>query len=307
MEMVIESDSEESVVFVDKGNDNTQAIDNNDLTVMLTDTESDSESDSYELLDMVIDTVPSSAASSSAASSSVAPSQPPIIRIPRYLDGTQPVDVLEVFGRTVSATASRRGLGSCPFDLKDGKDLSQLEMRIEVFRVIEQRRPKLLVTSPPCTMYSKLQRLWNIKKMSPEEYTRRKAIADEYLWFAHTCNKIQHNAGRSFAHEHPAGASSWKEDSTQAVVTLPGTYNALFDQCQFGLTSPCGTPLKKQTRILCNNVRLFNALHGCKCRRGLHTHKPIMGSEAGYRLSTWSEIYPPALCNALLDACCDDS
>ena len=307
MEMVIESDSEESVVFVDKGNDNTQAIDNNDLTVMLTDTELDSELDSYELLDMVIDTVPSSAASSSAASSSVAPSQPPIIRIPRYLDGTQPVDVLEVFGRTVSATASRRGLGSCPFDLKVGKDLSQLEMRIEVFRMIEQRRPKLLVTSPPRTMYSKLQRLWNIKKMSPEEYTRRKAIADEYLWFAHTCNKIQHNAGRSFAHEHPAGASSWTDDSTQAVVTLPGTYNALFDQCQFGLTSPRGTPLKKQTRILCNNVRLFNALHGCKCRRGLHTHKPIMGSEAGHRLSTWSEIYPPALCNALLDACCDDS
>ena len=293
MEVVIESDSDESVVFVI---DNKQAIDSNDQIEML------SESDSYELLDMVIDTVPSS-----AASSSVAPSQPPIIRIPRYLDGTQPVDVLEVFGRTVSATASRRGLGSCPFDLKVGKDLSQLEMRIEVFRVIEQRRPKLLVTSPPCTMYSKLQRLWNIKRMSPEEYTRRKAIVDEYLWFAHTCNKIQHNAGRSFAHEHPAGASSWTEDSTQAVVTLPGTYNALFDQCQFGLTSPRGTPLKKKTRILCNNAQLFNALHGCNCRRGSHTHTRIMGSEDGHRLSTWSENYPPALCHALLDACCNNS
>ena len=67
MEMVIESDSEESVVFVDKGNDNMQAIDNNDG---ITDTELDSESDSYELLDMVIDIVPSSAASSSVASSS---------------------------------------------------------------------------------------------------------------------------------------------------------------------------------------------------------------------------------------------
>ena len=296
MEMVIDSDSEELVVFVNRGNDNTQAIDNDDLTAML------SESDSYESLDMVIDAVPSSAVSSSGA-----PSQPPIIRIPRYLDGTQPVGVLEVFGRTVSAIASRRGLGSCPFDLKVGKDLSQLEMRIEVFRMIEQHRPKLLVTSPPCTMYSKLQRLWNIKRMSPEDYARRKAIADEYLWFAHTCNKIQHNAGRSFAHEHPAGASSWAEDSTRAVVTLPGTYNALFDQCQFGLTLPRGTPLKEQTRLLCNNVRLLNALHGCKCRRGLHTHKPIMGSEAGHRLSTWSEIYPPALCNALLDACCGDS
>ena len=186
-------------------------------------------------------------------------------------------------------------------------DLSQLETRSEVFRTIEQRRPKLLVTSPPCTMYSKLQRLWNVKKMSPEEYNRRKAIADEYLQFAHTCNKVQHTAGRSFAHEHPAGASSWKEDSTRAVVTLPGTYNALFDQCQFGLTSPRGTPLKKKTRILCNNAQLFNALHGCNCRRGSHTHTRIMGSEDGHRLSTWSENYPPALCNALLDACCNNS
>ena len=288
MEVVIESDSDESVVFVI---DNKQAIDNNDEMEML-------ESDWDELLDLVIDNVPSSAASSSAA-----PSQPPIISIPCYLDGTQPVDVLEVFGRTVSAIASRRGLSSCPFDLKVGKDLSQLEMRSEVFRTIEQRHPKLLVTSPPCTMYSKLQRLWNVKKMSPEEYNRRKAIADEYLQFSHTCNKVQHNAGRSFAHEHPAGASSWKEDSTRAVVTLPGTYNALFDQCQFGLTSPRGTPLKKKTRILCNNAQLFNALHGCNCRRGSHTHTRIMGSEDGHRLSTWSENYPPALCNALLDAC----
>ena len=297
MEVVIESDSDESVVFVDMAIDNKQAPElampepdsgtAKDLIEML------SESDSDESVDMIIDNV----------SSSAAPSRPPIISIPRYLDGTQPVDVLEVFGRTVSAIASRRGLSSCPFDLKVGKDLSQLEMRIEVFRMIEHRRPKLLVTSPPCTMYSRLQRLWNIKKMSPEVYMRRKATADEYLRFAHTCNKIQHNAGRLFAHEHPASASSWKEDSTQAVATLPGTYTALFDQCQFGLTSPCGTPLKKQTRILCNNVRLFNTLHGCKCRRGLHMHKRITGGEAGHRLSTWSEIYPPALCNALLDAC----
>ena len=53
MEVVIESDSDESVVFVDMAIDNKQVIDNNDLIEML------SESDSYELLDMVIDNVPS--------------------------------------------------------------------------------------------------------------------------------------------------------------------------------------------------------------------------------------------------------
>ena len=154
MEVIIESDSDGSVVWVDMAIDNKQGIDNNDLIEMLSD---------LDVADMDIDNEPSSAASSSAA-----PSQPPIISIPRYLDGTQPVGVREVFGRTVSAMASRRGLISCPFDLKLGKDLSRLETRCEVFRTIEQRRPKLLVTSPPCTMYSRLQRLWNFKKNVPE-------------------------------------------------------------------------------------------------------------------------------------------
>ena len=89
MEVVIESDSDESVVvFVDKAIDNKHAIDNK-LTD--TDTKLASASDSKEDIVMVDPTS--------------APLWPPIISIPHYLDGTQPVDVLEVFGRTVSAYA----------------------------------------------------------------------------------------------------------------------------------------------------------------------------------------------------------
>ena len=97
MEIVSESDSDELVVFVDMAIDNKQAPElampepdsgtAKDLIEML------SESDSDESVDMIIDNV----------SSSAAPSRPPIISIPRYLDGTLPDDVLEVFGRTVSA------------------------------------------------------------------------------------------------------------------------------------------------------------------------------------------------------------
>ena len=88
-----------------------------------------------------------------------------------------------------------------------------------------------------------------------------------------------------FAHEHPAGASSWKEDSTQAVLNLPGIYNALFDQCQFGLVSPRGTLLKKKTRILCSNMPSTAAI---------------------VVLVRTRENYPLALCHALLDACCNE-
>ena len=91
MEIVSESDSDELVVFVDMAIDNKQAPElampepdsgtAKDLIEML------SESDSDESVDMIIDNV----------SSSAAPSRPPIISIPRYLDGTLPDDVLEVF------------------------------------------------------------------------------------------------------------------------------------------------------------------------------------------------------------------
>ena len=115
MEVVIESDSDESVVLVDMEAPHPGVSSGG--VEMLTDTELDSESDSYEMLT-------DGQWVASAGPSSAAPLQPPIISIPRYLDGTQPVDVLEVFGRTVSAIASRRGLSSCPFGLKVGKDLS---------------------------------------------------------------------------------------------------------------------------------------------------------------------------------------
>ena len=88
MKVVIESDSDESVVFVDMTIDNKHAIDNK-LTD--TDTKLASASDSEEDIVMVDPTL--------------APLWPSIISIPHYLDGTQPVDVLEVFGRTVSAYA----------------------------------------------------------------------------------------------------------------------------------------------------------------------------------------------------------
>ena len=94
MEMVSESDSDDSVVFDDPDSGTPK-----DVIEIL------SESDSDESVDMIIDNV----------SSSAAPSRPPIISIPRYLDGTLPDDVLEVFGRTVSAIASRMGAQVVPF------------------------------------------------------------------------------------------------------------------------------------------------------------------------------------------------
>ena len=102
-----------------------------------------------------------------------------------------------------------------------------------------------------------------------------------------------------FAHEHPAGASSWKEDSTQAVLNLPGIYNALFDQCQFGLVSPRGTLLKKKTRILCSNMPSTAAI--------VVLVRTRTASSWGVRTGTRSENYPLALCHALLDACCNNS
>ena len=75
------------------------------------------------------------------------------------------------------------------------------------------------------------------------------------------------------------------------------------------LNSPLGHPLKKRTRCLFINVKgVPQTLHRkCKCGKvldlgkGLARHKVIMGSEAGYKLSTWAQHYPPELVATLVD------
>ena len=112
--------------------------------------------------------------------------------------------------------------------------------------------------------------------------------------------KFQHARGRYFLHEHPAGATSWKETSVREVRTLPGAMTSTFDQCCYGLTSPYeGKPNNKITRLL-HNIPAIHAEFGdryCMCSV---RHQQIIGSIQRLSLSRYCQVYSPKLCKAMV-------
>ena len=153
-------------------------------------------------------------------------------------------------------------------------------------------KPKLLVASPPCTLFSILQN-WNPK---PNSEAYEKAV--NMIELAVDMCIAQHKAGRKFVFEHPASATSWKLPCLQKLANLKGMYSADFDMCAFGQTvtkSNGETGLaKKRTRIYTNN----GAIHGLVDRQcsKYHDHIILVNS-----LTKQAAIYPQALCDAFID------
>ena len=106
----------------------------------------------------------------------------------------------------------RMNLDSCgSFDLIDGFDFRFWSDRARCRSTQDKHRPLFLMSSPPCTMYSELMRLWNLHKMQPEVRQLRQDEADLLLSFGMSMCWRQHIAKRFWAHEHPWKASSWAQ------------------------------------------------------------------------------------------------
>ena len=160
----------------------------------------------------------------------------------------------------------------------------------------------MLGLSPPCTTYSPLMVLFNLKNMPFAARQQRFKQAHVLLDFAMLCARIQHRAGRKFYFEHPRRATSWCRNQVKDVERLSGVIKVHFDQCALGLCSPSGKPLKKPTTIMTNSMALVNNLKGKKCTCKTLPHKQIMGMEQGVKLSIWAAAYPKPMCRLLAAA-----
>ena len=158
--------------------------------------------------------------------------------------------------------------------------------------------------SPPCTIFSVLQRLWNVKKWTREDYAAKLERGTRYVEHSMDCAIEQMRLGQFFAYEHPSSASSWQLDVVQRVRQLPGVHCVTFDMCQFGLQSRSGIPMRKRTRIMTNSCHVARAFSGKLCN-GDHPHQIIQGSECGVRRSTLAQIYPTPMLRALSECVCD--
>ncbi len=225
---------------------------------------------------------------------------------PADLDSQCQVDITELFSPPRLLQHNRIGAFNLrpgrSFDLLEGCDLGTVEGRATVWRHLEVARPRVVITSAPCTMYSALMWMRNRRRMDTETYCRRRAAADELLTFSMQVCCHQHSCGRYFLHEHPAQAGSWRLPVVQRVQALSGVMLSTFDQCVFGLVTP-GTcePCQKRTTFLHNIPSVHAVFHQKRCQCEVPHHR-IQGTVHGVRLSQHCQVYPPTLCQALLEA-----
>ena len=228
---------------------------------------------------------------------SVAPSPSPVDS--RRLVGRH--DAAEFFSpaRVVPAMVALGLCASLSCDLLTGWDFLEQGCIDLSLGLLDQLDINFLILSPPCTVFSELQRLWNFKRMSPEKVRAMWAHGMKLLTHAIACAQRQVNAGRFFVLEHPARASSWQTAEMKHLKNQPFVYEVVFDQCMTGLRSKVHRmPMRKRTRLLTNSVNVVRNFQNLCCDKS-HAHQTIQGSEGGVRRSVWAQCYPPPLVERL--------
>ena len=144
-------------------------------------------------------------------------------------------DVAEMYSpERVTAQAKKWGLRAGEaMDITTGWNSDKAEDKQRAWDYIEKYKPKLIVGSPMCTMFSSLQMLsgWDSNKH------RRWMEAKKHIEFMIDVYLEQLKNGRWFLHGHPSRATSWSLDKMKRLVNEPGVQTSVADQCMYGLVT----------------------------------------------------------------------
>ena len=203
------------------------------------------------------------------------------------------VDVAEIFSpKRFTAEAAKLGLRpGFAVDLKECKpgskehwDLDRERDVREVHELMDKEEPYLLTGSPPCEAFSQLL---NIKLASrdPENVKAKKEQGVRRLHTAIGCYRKQMENGRYFLHEHPDGASSWKDEEFVRLHREEGVFTVEGPMCRWGMELETRDGRKgyvfKRTRWVTNSRVLASILDGrCSNQTG---HGNRTGAEPEHR------------------------
>jgi len=206
----------------------------------------------------------------------------------------------------VGAAAKKLGFNlgeNKAFDLIEDENgrswnFTRRDHRDKVRKIIQQMQPYVVIGSPPCTEWTRLNRNINHPRMHPEEVRRRMWEARVHMEFVAQIYKDQLRAGRHFLHEHPASADSWKEPQMRWLGGRPEVESIVSHMCRFGMTARDRDGevnlVYKPTRWLSSAPEILKKL--AKRCPGTHPHTKLEGS----RRTKEAAIYPIELCRAIL-------
>ena len=185
------------------------------------------------------------------------------------------VDVAEVYSPPrVTSMGEKMGLVTgYAMDLTTGWDFTLEQHREAALEYVKIMKPRLLIGSPMCTMFSALQNL--SKGRRRHDWTTRFAEAREHIKFVVSLYEVQWQEGRFFLHEHPATATSWDLEEIKEMSRKTGVEIYTADQCMYGLETwgmdgSTMEPAKEMTKFVTNSLEVGWELQS-RCD-GQHKH-----------------------------------
>ncbi|CAK9108665.1 Copia protein [Durusdinium trenchii] len=170
---------------------------------------------------------------------------------------------------------------SIAMDLSTGWDFREPKDRRRALQCIAEKRPAVLVLSPPCTAFSRLRALTSFKR---READVRKELEEAmtHMRFCISLCKLQQKQGRGFILEQPRDATSWTMPEMVSLLEEPEVYRLCLDLCQFGLRATKGPYqgqlVKKPTALISNIPELAKHVEK-KCDKS-HAHGQLLGGAA---------------------------
>ena len=168
-------------------------------------------------------------------------------------------------------------------DIKNGYDFDLAADRAKCWAAIEREKPTLVIGSPPCTLFSRLQELnKHMYKVSREwmvNFQDRMQQAKRYVKFCVDICNYQRSRGRFFLHEHPWLATSRGLDCVEKLMAQDDVRRVQTHMCKFGILSRIGGvgselgPVLKPTGFMTNSVHIANELQ--RCVRGITPTYPL--------------------------------
>ena len=159
--------------------------------------------------------------------------------------------------------------GAC-MDLLTGWDFDRTDHRKKAEQRAREEKPELLIGSPPCTLFPKLQEPNKAINKDDPAWIRQFELAREkaarHIRFCCKLYRIQMDENRYFLHEHPWSASSWNLPDIKDVLKDHRVMCVEGHQCQYGLETykdkKGGTtgPAKTPTGFMSNSWCLMEEL-----------------------------------------------
>ena len=151
-------------------------------------------------------------------------------------------DIVEAYSPPrITAAAKRLGMkASFALDMTTTDergipwDFTQHHIRHKALGLLDHVKPWMLMLSPPCVAFSTLQN-FNYTKIPVDEVRQKPEHGIMHFAFATLLCRRQAQAGRYFAMEHPASATSWTTQLANALGRVPNARAVQFDFCMLGM------------------------------------------------------------------------